>query len=144
MIGYLIQYKKIYISDKLLSLKLNIPCDFSPKPRALNELPRFETTELRQILVYIRQIVFKDNISNKCYKHFMALNIVMTILLSDNMQEKYIDYARDLLKYFVKQFETLYGRHFIFHNVHSLLHIADDYFNFCSLGNIVLFHLKTI
>lgn len=109
-----------------MSLKQNITCDFSRKPRALNELPRFKATELRQILVYTGQIIFKDNISNTCYKHFMALNIAMTILLSDNMQEKYIDYARSLLKYFVQQFETLYGRHFISHNVHSLLHISDD------------------
>jgi len=127
------------ISDQLLSLKLNIPCDFSRKPRALNELPRFKATELRKILVYTGQIVFKDNISNTCYKHFMALNIAITILLSDNMQEKYIDYARDLLKYFVQQFETLYGRHFISHNVHSLLHISDDYLNFGSLDNISAF-----
>lgn len=127
------------ISDQLLSLKSNITCDFSRKPRALNELPRFKATELRQILVYTGQIVFKDNISNMCYKHFMALNIAMTILLSDNMQDKYIDYARSLLKYFVQQFETLYGRHFISHNVHSLLHISDDYLNFGSLDNISAF-----
>lgn len=127
------------ISEQFISIKKNIPCDFSRKPRVLNELPRFKATELRQILVYTEQVIFKDNISTNCYKHFMALNIAMTILLSDNMEKKYIEFTKDLLKYFVQNFENIYGRHFISHNVHGLLHITDDYMNFGSLDNISAF-----
>jgi len=136
------------ISDQLVSFKKSIPCDFSRKPRALNELPRFKATELRQILLYTGQVVFKDNINSNCYMHFMTLNIAMTILLSDNMKKKYTDFARNLLKYFVQNFEKLYGRHFISHNVHGLLHISDDYNNFGPLDNISAFpfenYMKTL
>lgn len=62
----------------------------------------------------------------------------MVILLSNNMNE-YIDYARDLMIYFVKQFEIIYGKHLVSHNVHGLIHIADDYERFGPLDNISAF-----
>jgi len=127
------------ISEQLITLKSSIPCEFARKPRSLNELARFKATEFRQILLYTGQIIFKGCIKDECYKHFMSLNIAMTILLSNNMEIKYINYARDLFKYFVQNFEIIYGKHFISHNVHGLLHIADDYINFGSLDNISSF-----
>jgi len=62
----------------------------------------------------------------------------MTILLSDNMKN-YVEYARNLEKYFVQNFEIIYGRHFMSYNVHGLLHISDDYEHFGSLDNISAF-----
>lgn len=62
----------------------------------------------------------------------------MVILLSTNMNE-YVNYARSLLQYFVEHFEILYGRHLVSHNVHGLLHIADDYEQFGPLDNISAF-----
>jgi len=127
------------ISEQLISLKSSIPCEFARKPRSLNELARFKATEFRQILLYTGQIIFKGCIKDECYEHFMSLNIAMTILLSSNMEIKYINYARNLLKYFVQNFEIIYGKHLISHNVHGLLHIADDYINYGSLDNISTF-----
>jgi len=39
------------ISSLLLSLHPHIPCEFTRKPRALSELPRFKATDLPQIMV---------------------------------------------------------------------------------------------
>lgn len=50
----------------------------------------------------------------------------MRILLSDNNQNL-LYYTRDLLKYFVKSFQYLYGAHFTSHNVHGILNLCDDY-----------------
>lgn len=126
------------ISSFLLSLRPHIPCEFARKPRALSELPRFKATELRQLMVYTGQIVFKPFLKEHCFNHFMILNIAMVILLSNNMNE-YIDYARDLMIYFVKQFEIIYGKHLVSHNVHGIIHIADDYERFGPLDNISAF-----
>jgi len=41
------------------------------------------------------------------YKHFMTLCIAMNILLKDNMSN-YVEFAKNLLNYFVKNFEVLY------------------------------------
>jgi len=126
------------LSEFLLLLHSNIPCEFARKPRALSEVSRFKATEFRQLLVYTGQVVFKPFLSDDCFNHFMTLNIAMVILLSSNMSE-YVDYARNLLQYFVENFELIYGKHLVSHNVHGLLHIADDYDRFGPLDNISAF-----
>ncbi|KAF0710825.1 Uncharacterized protein FWK35_00033241, partial [Aphis craccivora] len=128
--------KKLSLS--LLSLRDYVPCEFSRKPRGLNDLNRFKATEFRQILIYTGQVVFKNILNNDCYKHFMALSIAMNILLNSNMAN-YVIYAQNLLNYFVQTFETLYGRHFMSFNIHGLVHISDDYKRFGPLDNIAAF-----
>jgi len=56
----------------------------------------------------------------------MILNIGMIILLSPDCGFL-IDYARQLLEYFVMSYQNIYGTHFVSHNVHGLLHLCDDY-----------------
>jgi len=77
----------------------------------------------------------------------MVLNIATTILLSPHMQ-KYVDFASELLKYFVETFGQIYGVHMISHNVHGLLHIVDDYNRYGPLDNISCFpfedYMKTL
>lgn len=64
----------------------------------------------------------------------MALNISMLILLSPNRSDILL-YAKYLLDYFVMTFEQLYGKHFVSHNVHGLLHLCDDYEQYGPLDN---------
>ncbi|KAE9522426.1 hypothetical protein AGLY_017185 [Aphis glycines] len=126
------------LSSSLMSLKFFIPCEFSRKPRGLCDLNRYKATEFRQILIYTGPIVFKNILNNDCYKHFMALNIAMTILLSNNM-DNYLEYAQNLLNYFIQNFEPLYVRHLMSFNVHGLSHITNDYKKFGPLDNIAAF-----
>lgn len=65
----------------------------------------FLATEFR-ILIYTDTVIFKNILNDDIYKHFMALDIGMTILLSDYM-DNYMEYARSILRYFVQHFETL-------------------------------------
>jgi len=68
----------------------------------------------------------------------MALHTSMVILLSPNLQS-YVNYAKDLLEYFVKTFQFIYGQEHISHNVHGLLHICEDYKYFGPLDNCSAF-----
>lgn len=43
------------------------------------------------------------------------------------------------LNYFVKVFQQIYGHHYVSHNVHSLLHLADDYSYYGPLDNCSCF-----
>ncbi len=43
---------------------------------------------------------------------------------------------------FIKQFEILYGRHLLTHNVHGLNHICDDYIKFGPLDNCSTFSFE--
>lgn len=78
------------------------------------------------IFIIYGPIVLKKIVCNDCYTNFMALNISMLILLSPNRSD-ILSYAKYLLDYFVMTFEQLYGKHFVSHNVHGLLHLCDDY-----------------
>lgn len=65
----------------------------------------------------------------------------MTILLS-NYRHNYVEYGRNLLNFFVQNFEIINGRHFMSYNVHRILHISGDYEQFGSLYKISAFSFE--
>lgn len=64
----------------------------------------------------------------------MSLNIAMIILLGPD-HDFLLGYARQLLDYFIKQFQTVYGKHYLTHNVYGMFHLCDDYEQFGPLDN---------
>lgn len=58
----------------------------------------------------------------------------MIALLSPNCSSL-VPYAKQLLEYFVMSFQQIYGKHFVSHKVHGLLHLCDDYDNYGPLDN---------
>ena len=69
----------------------------------------------------------------------------MSILLHNdvNFRNAHTGYARELLVYFVKTSELIYGETFVSYNVHSLIHIADDVEHFGkSLNDISAFQFE--
>lgn len=69
------------------------------------------------------------------YNLFLALSTAICILVSTKLAAEHVNYARQLLKYFVKRGCELYGEEFAVYNVHGLLHIADDVIKFGCLDN---------
>lgn len=127
------------ISSNLLSLRPNICHEFSRYPRGLNDLPRWKATEHRLFLLHTGPVVLKGILNDECYKHFICLHISFRILLTPNMSIELINFSEKLLLYFVDKFEKLYGKHFISHNIHGLLHIVDDYRKFGHLDKCSCF-----
>lgn len=117
------------ISVLLERLKVNTPSEIARKPRGFDQISRWKATEFRTFLLYIGPIVLKPILSNEQWNHFLNLSISFLILLSPNCSHL-ISIAQKLLDNFVKQFEIQYGRHFMSHNIHGLLHISDDYNSF--------------
>ncbi|XP_025407624.1 uncharacterized protein LOC112681595 [Sipha flava] len=117
------------LSKSLLALNTDISSDFVRKSRSLFEVGRWKAVELRFFLLYSGPVVLKAKLNDECYSHFMSLSIAMIILLSPN-HKSLVNYARHLLDYFVKQFQNLYGEYLVSHNVHTLLHLCDDYDQF--------------
>lgn len=126
------------ISNLSLSFRSKFPCEFSRKPRAIEEVLRWKATEFRSFLLYIGPLVLKSIVSKDCFKNVMALNIAMTILLSPNLG-LLIQYADDLLNYFVLTFEQIYGQYLISSNIHGLIHLVDDYKQYGPLDNCSAF-----
>jgi len=114
------------ITDGILKVKGSITCDFARKPRPVKEVLRWKATEFRQFILYTGIIVLKDILPNDSYNNFLALCISMRILLCEN-NHHYLNFTRELLKYFVESFQYIYGVKYVSQNVHGLLHLCDDY-----------------
>lgn len=116
------------LSGKLSALNGKMPREFARQPRSLYYLDRWKATELRQFLLYTGPLVLRSVVSNQVYNHFLTLRVAMSILLEsdEDFRHDHISYARELLKYFVKTSEMVYGDTFVSYNIHSLIHIADD------------------
>jgi hypothetical protein len=139
------------ISENLISLSGKLPSEFARQPRSLEELERWKATEFRQFLLYTGPVVLKKIVPKELYVHFLALTVGISILLDSDERKRtsYLEYARELLAYFVHQSKRVYSDIFVSYNVHNLLHIADDMEKFnCSLNEISAFpfenHLRSI
>lgn len=111
----------------------------SRRPRSLHGVPRWKAIEYRLFLLYSGPVVFQGIFNDDCYSHFICPHVCFRILLISNIESELVNFCEKLLVYFVKKFEKFYGKHFISHNVHRLLHIAEDYKLYGSLDNCSCF-----
>ncbi|XP_071575786.1 uncharacterized protein, partial [Temnothorax nylanderi] len=118
-----------------------IPSEFSRKPRVLTDVNNWKATEFRQFILYTGPIVLQSFLKEHIYVHFLSFHVALSILVSPSLVEEEcnIKYAEDLLKYFVENFQTIYGVQFMSHNVHNLLHLCDEVRKFGSLDNFSAF-----
>ena len=131
-----------HISSQLSSLKGAMPSEFARQPRSLVEVERWKATEFRQFLLYTGPVVLRNVVSKEVYEHFLTLSVAVSILLDtdDESRNCYLDYATQLLNYFVEHCKHVYGDTFTVYNVHSLLHLPEDVRRFnCSLNDISCF-----
>jgi len=131
------------VSDKLVSLQSHIPRDFARKPRTLQEYKTWKATELRQFLIYSGPVVLRGILPTTLYEHFLALSVAIRILLTQELLDHYLQYAQDLLKYFVASFGVIYGQDQLVYNVHSLIHIPDDAKKYGTLDCVSAFQFET-
>jgi len=61
------------------------------------------------------------------------------ILSTPNIESELLNFCEKALAYFVDKFGKLYGKQFISHNVHGLLHITDDYKQYGALDQCLCF-----
>lgn len=129
------------ISTFLVSLSGKLPSEFAHQPRPLADLDWWKATELRQFLLYTGPVVLKKVLHRNVYEYFLCLTVAISILL-DSYEKKrsaYMDYAKQLLDYFVDISKQIYTPLFWVYNVHNLKHLSDDSSHFmCSLNDICI------
>lgn len=137
-------YKNILnISDLLVSIKKQkIPCEFNRKSRALGEYKRWKATEFRQFLLYTGPVVLKNVLNNDMYLNFITLPIAVTILSNHHLQSQFIEQSENCFKYFFQTFLILYGKDNASHNVHNVLHLANDSRYFGVLDKFSAFYFE--
>ncbi|CAN7937837.1 unnamed protein product [Ixodes hexagonus] len=109
-----------------LEIERYICSDFGRKPRSLLDLDRWKAVEFRLLLLYTGPIVLHSRVPDPFFYNFMTLHAPFTILSSPKLSLEYVDYAEQLLVHFVKTFMSLYGKDKVSHNVHNLIHLAND------------------
>lgn len=137
----LLETDKNDINNQLLFLKNYVPKDFVRLPRSLEDIEYYKATELRQFLLYSGPVVLKKIANKNIYTHFMALSCAIRILCSPALYRIYNNYALKLLEYFVQKYAILYGKEYITHNVHGLIHSSTKLthiffkWKFCMISN---------
>lgn len=129
------------MSDLLIEQVQNIPLEFNRKPRSVLESKRWKATEFRQFLLYTGPVILKSILSRDRYNHFLSLFVAVRILTNEDYFQ-YIEYAENLLRYFVESFCVLYGEEHVSHNIHNLLHIVDDVKLFGALDKFSAFDFE--
>ena len=120
------------VSEKLKEYKGKMLSEFARQPGGLDEVKRWEATEYWQFLLHTGYFGLAGVISPESYSHFLCLSIAFRILLEDNRNicRNFINYARDLLRYFVSKFRDWYDSTFTIYNVHNLVNVWQDVDNF--------------
>jgi hypothetical protein len=131
------------VNDRFADLRGHIPREFARKPRSLYEYKQWKATELRLFLIYTGPICLKGILSAERYSHFMDFSVAMRLLLSPQLCYQYLDYAEQLLQYFVSCFGMLYGKDQMVYNVHSLIHLVDDARRYGVLDHISSFPFES-
>ena len=121
-----------------------MPREFARQPRSLYEQEKGKATYFSQFLLYTGPLVLKSVVSEAFYKHFVSLTLAVSILLASKGYVRntirYVDYARQLLVYFVSEAKNIYGETFTSYNIHALIHSANDVEHFrTSLNKISAF-----
>ena len=137
-------HRLITIPPRQAKFSSSVPSEFQRKPRSFALLSSFKATEFRTFLCYTSPVVMKHVFrSPVVYDHFMSLHVAMRILLTPNQSNDVIEYSRRLLKMFVDNFPSIYGRSSCVYNVHSTIHLPDDYLRFGSLDRISSFPFES-
>ena len=134
------------ISQQLQNLRGHLPSEMARQPALLNNSDTWKATECREFILYLAPYVMKKFLPPDHYKALVALSIAIYILCDEDNTSRvaFLDYAKQLLHYFVSNSEVLYSQSFVSYNVHSLLHIADDVQQFnCSLNDISAFPFES-
>jgi len=131
------------ISRQLIYFRRFVPTEFARRPRQLTECDRWKATEYRQFLLYTGLFVLQDVIAKPYYDHFIILTVSMCILLSPNITIELRKYAKELLHSFVENFKELYGVQFCSHNIHCLIHLADETENGITLDKVSCFKYES-
>ena len=131
--------QKELLEKQLQTYSLHVPSEFKRKlSSGFRNFKFWKATELRQFLLYAGIAILQEILPLKLFINYLHFAISMRILLSED-QEENMDNVSFLLKKFVSRARKLYGDGFVSYNVHSLIHLPDDYCNFGPLDNVSCF-----
>lgn len=124
--------------------KSYIPTEFNRKLRPVAELAYWKATEFRFFLIYggFAFLRNEDVLSRERYEHYLKFAVLMCSLLFDCQYLEPLE-IQQLVKEFASEAIGLYGKQFMSYNVHSLIHLIDDFLNHGSLEQMSSFPFES-
>jgi hypothetical protein len=117
----------------------HIPSEFSRRlSGGMHSVSFWKAAEFRLVLLYIGIVVLKDVLPVYQYNNFLYLSMSMRLLLVAGESSNILSIEK-MLKNFVQGSRNIYGDSFLSYNVHSVIHLVDDYLKFGPLDNISCF-----
>lgn len=71
-------------------------------------------------------VLFNGIFSKEIYEYFLELCVALRILSLYYITDEYRDYAKLRIQHFVILFGQIYGKSNTSHNIHIIIHLADD------------------
>ena len=134
--------QRLRITRRLVRLAPRVPSDFSRAIRGLDELKLWKGSELRFFLLYGGLVVLKGIVSEEVYNNFLVLSVAVRIIMTEFSVEK-ANLSEQLLLQFVRTCQDLYSPGFISYNLHSMLHLVDDFRRFGNLSFVSAFPFES-
>lgn len=126
--SYISQEMVGILQQQLNNLSKNIPVEFKRKSFDLMDLGNWKATQFRFFLLY--GIVLREILESNQYRHFMILYAACRIFVySSKLATLKAQYAKSILKTFIKLMPQYYGPKSHIMNIHNLIHISDDVVN---------------
>lgn len=88
-------------------------------------------------------VIFHKIISEVVYLHFLEFCIAIRILSTNNISREYNEFAKSLIHCFVASYAHIYGKCYMSHNIHSVLHLSDDVKKFGPLNTFSAFPFES-
>ncbi|XP_061716895.1 uncharacterized protein LOC133524769 [Cydia pomonella] len=111
-----------------------MPKEIHRSVRTVDVLAHWKGSEYRCFFYYLSFIILQEVQRAEPYNHFMHLFCAITICSNDSYFHL-LRIAEEMLKHFVEQFKTIYGKDYITSNIHNLLHLVDEVKKFGILQN---------
>lgn len=122
-----------------------LPSEFNRKlDGGLTHLCTWKGSEFRTFLLYAGIVVLreKDIVSSEMYDNFLLLSVSIRLLTLDDSANE-IPFIRDIINKFIASSIQLFGLEFLSYNVHSFIHLPDDYLAYGNLDNISAFKFES-
>ncbi|XP_034245545.1 uncharacterized protein LOC117647758 [Thrips palmi] len=116
-------YQHVKLVNQRL-LNIMAPHFFDRAPESIDKLVHWKASMLRAFLLYFSVCVLADVLKPKYFEHFLLLVKGISLLNSSSISQDDIKLATLLLDQFVEEFQTLYGKRHMSHNVHMLRHLS--------------------
>lgn len=129
--------------DKII-LSIKLPSEIKRATRSINDRHHYKANEFRYIAYYLTFALFKDNLKLEFFNNMLKYIIFLRLLSQDFVTKSHIKDAELLIKSFITEYESLYGKDFMSYNTHAHLHLPAQVAKFGPLTKLSCFPFENL